>query len=121
LAKHHTGSGERIVKVDVGGKSAETMFRVLERFRSATLIEAKPVTGRTHQIRVHALHSGHPILGDTKYETELSRRSCVNAPIKRLFLHASAISFRLAKQSISLECPLSAELEAVLDFFRQQR
>jgi 23S rRNA pseudouridine955/2504/2580 synthase len=121
LAKHHTGSGERIVKVDVGGKSAETMFRVLERFRSATLIEAKPVTGRTHQIRVHALHSGHPILGDTKYETELSRRSCANAPIKRLFLHASAISFRLAKQSISLECPLSAELEAVLDFFRQQR
>jgi len=121
LAKHHTGSGERIVKVDVGGKSAETMFRVLERFRSATLIEAKPVTGRTHQIRVHALHSGHPILGDTKYETELSRRSYANAPIKRLFLHASAISFRLAKQSISLECPLSAELEAVLDFFRQQR
>lgn len=121
LAKHHTASGERIVKVDAVGKSAETEFRVLERFTTATLLEAKPVTGRTHQIRVHAQHSGHPILGDTKYETELARRCCENAPIRRLFLHAQAITFSLATETISLQCPLSAELEAVLDFFRQQR
>jgi 23S rRNA pseudouridine955/2504/2580 synthase len=121
LAKHHTVSGERIVKVAADGKAAETTFRVLERYAGATLIEAKPVTGRTHQIRVHTLHSGHPILGDTKYETDLSRRCCVGAPIKRLFLHASAISFKLAGEKIMLECSLSDELEAVLDFFRKQR
>ncbi len=121
LAKHHTISGERIVKVTADGKAAETTFRVLERFAGATLIEAKPVTGRTHQIRVHSLHCGHPILGDTKYETELSRRCCAGAPIKRLFLHAGGISFKLAGEKIMLECPLSDELEAVLDFFRKQR
>ena len=121
VAKHHTVSGERIVKVAADGKAAETTFRVLERFAGATLIEAKPVTGRTHQIRVHTLHSGHPILGDTKYGTELSRRCCAAAPIKRLFLHAGAISFRLGGEKIMLECPLSDELEAVLDFFRKQR
>lgn len=119
LAKHHTASGERIVRVDANGKQAETRFRVLERFANATLLEAKPVTGRTHQIRVHTQHSGHPILGDCKYETELARRCCENAPIKRLFLHAQAITFTVASETISLECPLSAELEAVLHFFRQ--
>lgn len=121
LAKHHTASSERIVKVDVTGKLAETRFRVLERFSGATLVEAKPVTGRTHQIRVHTQHGGHSILGDTKYETELSRRCSANSPIKRLFLHAGAISFTLGSEKIALECPLPEELEAVLDFFRQQR
>ena len=121
LAKHHTASGERIVKVDVNGKTSETQFRVLERLPGATLIEAKPITGRTHQIRVHTQHSGHPILGDTKYETELSARCAVSAPIRRLFLHAGALSFTLKGVKTSLACPLSEELEAVLDFFRQQR
>lgn len=121
LAKHHTASGERIVKVDVNGKASETQFRVLERLPGATLIEAKPITGRTHQIRVHTQHSGHPILGDTKYETELSARCAVSAPVRRLFLHAGALSFTLKGEKTSLACPLSEELEAVLDFFRQQR
>ena len=121
LAKHHTASGERIVKVDVNGKASETQFRVLERLPGATLIEAKPITGRTHQIRVHTQHSGHPILGDTKYETELSARCAVSAPVRRLFLHAGALSFTLKGVKTSLACPLSEELEAVLDFFRQQR
>ena len=121
LAKHHTASGERIVKVDVNGKASETQFRVLERLPGATLVEAKPITGRTHQIRVHTQHSGHPILGDTKYETELSARCAVSAPVRRLFLHAGALSFTLKGVKTSLACPLSEELEAVLDFFRQQR
>lgn len=121
LAKHHTASGERIVRVDVNGKASETQFRVLERLPGATLIEAKPITGRTHQIRVHTQHSGHPILGDTKYETELSARCAVSAPVRRLFLHAGALSFTLKGVKTSLACPLSEELEAVLDFFRQQR
>ena len=61
-------SGERMVEVNPEGKESLTRFRVQQRFGSfATLVEASPVTGRTHQIRVHALYAGHPIAGDSKY------------------------------------------------------
>lgn len=121
LLKQHTASGERIVKVDAEGKAAKTEFRVLERFREATLVEAKPVTGRTHQIRVHAQQSGHPILGDVKYQNDDSEALCDRVHLKRLFLHASAISFTLAGERLSFECSLDAELESALAELRRQR
>ena len=121
LAKRHTPSGERIVKVAADGKTSKTDVNVLERLPGATLIEAKPITGRTHQIRVHAMHTGYPILGDSKYETDLSRQLASEVNLKRLFLHARAISFNLGGERYQLSCPLDAELESVLERLRSKR
>ena len=121
LAKRHTPSGERIVKVAADGKASKTDVNVLERLPGATLIEAKPITGRTHQIRVHAMHTGYPILGDSKYETDLSRQLASEVNLKRLFLHARAISFKLGGEHYQLSCPLDAELESVLERLRSKR
>ena len=121
LAKRHAPSGERIVKVAADGKASKTDVNVLERLPGATLIEAKPITGRTHQIRVHAMHTGYPILGDSKYETDLSRQLASEVNLKRLFLHARAISFKLGGEHYQLSCPLDAELESVLERLRSKR
>eukprot|EP00487_Bulimina_marginata_P009307 TRINITY_DN368_c0_g2_i1.p1 TRINITY_DN368_c0_g2~~TRINITY_DN368_c0_g2_i1.p1 ORF type:complete len:221 (-),score=21.94 TRINITY_DN368_c0_g2_i1:183-845(-) len=68
LRKNTLQSGERVVRVDhEEGKPSHTRFRVLERFRDGTLVQASPVTGRTHQIRVHTQCKGHPIACDDKY------------------------------------------------------
>ena len=89
LLKSNLRSGERMVEVNDEGKEALTLFKVLRRFSDfATLVEAKPVTGRTHQIRVHTLHAGHAIAGDTKYGDEDFSREIRDLGGKRLFLHA---------------------------------
>ena len=103
------------------GKAAKTEMQVVERFPGATLIEAKPVSGRTHQIRVHTQHVGHPILGDSKYQNDQSQAISATADLKRLFLHAKAIAFELDGDRYELECPLDAELESVLRRLRGQR
>lgn len=120
LAKRHTASGERIVKVAADGKKAKTEFKVLERLPSASLLEVKPISGRTHQIRVHSQHVGHPILGDSKYHNDTSEDITSSLGLKRLFLHAKSISFRVSGQRYALECPLGDELEAVLARLRVQ-
>jgi len=91
LMKNNLRSGERMVEVSDEGKEALTVFRVLRRFGDfATLIEACPITGRTHQIRVHAKHAGHSIAGDAKYGDEDFTREVRELGGKRLFLHAYA-------------------------------
>ena len=67
LQKNVLQSGERMVRVNQEGKRAVTEFSIVERLQGATLIEARPITGRTHQIRVHAQHAGFPLCGDEKY------------------------------------------------------
>ena len=106
------------MKVSADGKNAKTDFKVLERLPSASLLEVKPISGRTHQIRVHSQHVGHPILGDTKYQNDASEGITSSLGLKRLFLHAKAIRFRVAGRHYELECPLSTELEAVLEVLR---
>ncbi len=79
-----------------GGKEALTLFKVLRRFGDfATLVEAKPITGRTHQIRVHTLHAGHCIAGDTKYGDEDFSKEIRDLGGKRLFLHAYMLTVPL--------------------------
>jgi len=89
LLKSNLRSGERMVEVNPEGKEALTVFRVLRRFGEfATLVEAKPVTGRTHQIRVHAQYAGHSIAGDSKYGDDEFTKEIRALGGKRLFLHA---------------------------------
>ena len=96
LLKNTLRSGERMVEVTEDGKEALTLFRVLRRFGEfATLVEARPITGRTHQIRVHARHAGHSIAGDSKYGDEEFTREIRELGGKRLFLHAYALKVPL--------------------------
>lgn len=96
LLKSNLRSGERMVEVNDEGKEALTLFKVLRRFGDfATMVEARPITGRTHQIRVHALHAGHCIAGDPKYGDEDFSREIRDLGGKRLFLHAYALTVPL--------------------------
>ena len=115
LEKFALPSGERRVKVAAAGRQSLTTFRVVTRWSGATLVEAKPVTGRTHQIRVHCQHAGFPILGDAKYSDEAAIRLAANIGLKRLFLHAASLNFRLEEQNYSLEAPLPKELQRLIE------
>ncbi|HHJ4328435.1 TPA: 23S rRNA pseudouridine(955/2504/2580) synthase RluC [Klebsiella pneumoniae] len=108
LLKSNLRSGERMVEVNPEGKEALTTFRVLRRFGEfATLVEASPITGRTHQIRVHAQHAGHCIAGDSKYGDEAFSQEIRELGGKRLFLHAHALSFSLPDgQQLSFDAPV---------------
>ena len=92
LRKNILSSGERIVKVSEDGKPAVTLFKPLKIFKNMSLIEAAPLTGRTHQIRVHLQHIGYPIAADSKYGDEYFNQQVRSAGLKRLFLHAASIS-----------------------------
>ncbi|WP_439107335.1 RluA family pseudouridine synthase [Congregibacter sp.] len=114
LQRFERKSGERQVKVAKGGKPSVTEFRIRDSFRETTLVEARPLTGRTHQIRVHALHAGHTLLGDGKYQSPRSEALAQKLGLKRLFLHAESLSFVLNEQRYQLSAPLDNELEIIL-------
>lgn len=96
LQRSNLRSGERLVEVNPEGKEALTLFKVLRRFGDyATLVEASPITGRTHQIRVHALYAGHAIAGDSKYGDDSFSKEIRELGGKRLFLHASDLKVTL--------------------------
>ncbi|MEX6675936.1 23S rRNA pseudouridine(955/2504/2580) synthase RluC [Pseudomonas sp. W2Oct36] len=108
LLKSNLRSGERMVEVNDEGKEALTLFKVLRRFGDfATMVEARPITGRTHQIRVHALHACHCIAGDPKYGDEDFSREIRDLGGKRLFLHAYALTVPLPDGGeLKLEAPV---------------
>lgn len=116
LRKNQLQSGERMVDVHKEGKPALTEFRVIQRFEQATLIEAKPQTGRTHQIRVHALHAGHPIAMDDKYGDKDFDKWVKTYGCKRLFLHASELKFTLStlEKTIAVKADLTIDLQDCL-------
>ncbi|HVI57637.1 MAG TPA: RluA family pseudouridine synthase [Luteimonas sp.] len=110
--------GERHVQVDDAGKPSLSHFRVLERRGGQSYCEVRIETGRTHQIRVHAQHIGHPVAGDDKYgDADANRRLREQVGLKRLFLHAASLEFALdgGKAPYVLNAPLAPELVAVLD------
>ena len=115
LLKNVLRSGERMVHVHAEGKKCRTEFAVLARFPGMTLIQASPITGRTHQIRVHCLHAGHPIVGDEKYGVGAQQQQLKASGVRRLFLHAASIQFELPDgQRLKVEAPLPDDLLAVL-------
>jgi 23S rRNA pseudouridine955/2504/2580 synthase len=110
--------GERHVQVNFRGKPSLSHFRLLERCSGQSYCEVRIETGRTHQIRVHARHIGHPVAGDDKYGDEAANRKLrEQASLKRLFLHAATLEFALdaGKQRYALSAPLAPDLVAVLD------
>lgn len=110
--------GERHVQVHPQGKPSLSHFRVLERRGGQSYCEVRIETGRTHQIRVHAAHLGHPVAGDDKYGSEaVNRRLRDQTGLRRLFLHAASLEFALDGGSAPylLNAPLAPELAAVLD------
>ncbi|QTL35217.1 23S rRNA pseudouridine(955/2504/2580) synthase RluC [Pseudoalteromonas viridis] len=121
LRKNTLQSGERVVRVDhEEGKASHTRFRVLERFEGATLVQASPVTGRTHQIRVHTQCKGHPIACDDKYGDQVFDSKMRQLGLGRLFLHARELRFIHPKHETTLhvEAPLDKALEHCLTTLR---
>jgi len=115
LRKYSTGEGERRVAVDEReGQEAETIFRRLARNDEFSLLEAELLTGRTHQIRVHLAHIGHPILGDEKYGDFALNKALRKRGLRRMFLHAAELSFvhPATGERVTVRSPLPPELEA---------
>ncbi|MHC9034766.1 RluA family pseudouridine synthase [Cobetia marina] len=116
LERYDGGNGERRVRVDEAGKTASTRYAVREAYPSMTLVEAEPITGRTHQIRVHSVHAGHPLLGDTKYGTERGNALAKKVGLERLFLHAAQLSFPdpTDGRTVTVRAPLDKRMKRVL-------
>ncbi|MFY8272582.1 23S rRNA pseudouridine(955/2504/2580) synthase RluC [Pseudoalteromonas sp. SSDWG2] len=122
LNKNTLQSGERVVRVDhERGKASHTRFRVLERFEHCSLVQASPVTGRTHQIRVHTQCKGHPIACDDKYGDQAFDAQMRTNGLNRLFLHARELRFFHPKTetTLALEAPLDKALESCLERLRE--
>lgn len=124
LNKNELASGERIVRVSEQGKPSETRFSIEERYgQTATLIKAMPITGRTHQIRVHTQYAGHPIALDSKYGDQDFDQKMQAVGLNRLFLHAYAIRFEHPKsgETLRLSAELDGKMKAVLRQLREQK
>ncbi len=124
LRKNTLSGGERVVKVDPKGKEARSLFEVETRYKQATLMRVTLDTGRTHQIRVHGLHMGHPLAGDPKYGDEAFNAQLAShssAPLKRLFLHAHRLQFELPEGGkITLTADLDDRLQGCLSQLQAQ-
>ncbi|WAT02893.1 23S rRNA pseudouridine(955/2504/2580) synthase RluC [Rouxiella chamberiensis] len=120
LLKNILQSGERIVRVNSEGKPSETRFKIEEKYAFATLVKCSPVTGRTHQIRVHTLHAGHPIAFDDRYGDREFDAQLAGTGINRLFLHAAALRFEHpgTGETIRIEAPLEPKLRNALTRLR---
>jgi 23S rRNA pseudouridine1911/1915/1917 synthase len=131
----HPTSREKMAirQAEDGGKEAVTFYEVLERFDGYALVRCKPRTGRTHQIRVHLAHIGHPIVADKAYSGRdrltLADLAGPDIPepdtilIDRQALHAQALRFHhpLTGQELNLVAPMPADMTAVLDALRAHR
>jgi RluA family pseudouridine synthase len=106
----NVGKKHRTAVDDKNGKPAETHFRVIKRYQDAALVEAKPMTGRTHQIRVHAYALGHPLLGDVLYSAQETWL------ITRPALHAQSLSLihPVTNERMKFTAPHPADFEEAL-------
>jgi 23S rRNA pseudouridine1911/1915/1917 synthase len=108
----HARHGDRISIKTQKPREAETRYRLLRTIGEFSYLEIHPLTGRTHQIRVHMAAAGHPLVGDEKY----GRRGG-QGPSPRLFLHAASLGFRhpASGKELTFKSPLPADLQDVLD------
>ncbi len=112
LHKYVNAKGERRVAVKEGGLSAITKIRLLEKSKDISLVELRLMTGRTHQIRVHLAHAGHPVVGDDKYGDFELNRALARQGAKRLLLHARRLAFKhpLEDRRIALDAPVPDDM-----------
>jgi len=112
LHKYVSGSGERRVSVKEGGLRALTRVKVTRAGKGLSQLEVRLLTGRTHQIRVHLAHAGHPIVGDDKYGDFELNRALAKRGAKRLMLHAARLAFShpVTKEKVRLDAPMPAEM-----------
>ena len=116
LLVEHRKKGERHVVVSGAGKPACTKMRLSRTFGKYSLLQCQPSTGRTHQIRVHALHLGHPVALDERYGDPEANAVARKLGLKRLFLHAQSISFPDdSGNELHFTAPLAEDLERFLD------
>ncbi|EAT13322.1 23S rRNA pseudouridine(955/2504/2580) synthase RluC [Bermanella marisrubri] len=116
LKKNELKSGERLVKVAQDGKPSHTRYSIERKFKGYTLVNAEPVTGRTHQIRVHCQFSGHNIVGDEKYATDEELQGARQQGARRLFLHAQSLRFKHPEtgEKMTIQAPLDEAFEQFL-------
>lgn len=116
LLKTEVADDERVVRVHADGKPSLTEFKLLNSYTNCSLVEARPITGRTHQIRVHAQYMGHSLVGDEKYGNDDINKEMRALGVKRLFLHAAELGFYLpeAKEKTIVKAPLATDLANVI-------
>lgn len=116
LLKNTLQGGERMVVVDKDGKQSHSFFMPQAYFAHATLVNIQLHTGRTHQIRVHAAHTGFPVAGDSKYGDEKFNRELKTQGFKRMFLHAAELRFSLHKK-YDIHAPVDVEWQRAISWF----
>ncbi len=119
LLKNQEAGGQRKVIVADNGQSAVSHFTRIERYNEATLLEVAIETGRTHQIRVHAQHSGHAIVGDERYGKRADNERFAGKGIKRLMLHARQLEFEWKAETISITIEPDAQWQKTLTALTQ--
>lgn len=103
------------------GKESETDLKVLGRYGDICWLEARPKTGRLHQIRVHARVLGHPLINDPLYGiTNWRSETLESSPIKRMPLHARELEFEDKGQAVKIVCPLDDELRSLVTYLQQE-
>lgn len=117
LMKNELRSGERMVQVDAAGKNARSVFYLDKHCNNASLVQVEITTGRTHQIRVHAAHCGHPVAGDPKYGNRVFNRSLRKEGLRRMFLHADSLTLQLPRTGkvTNISAPLPDDLGIFLE------
>ncbi|HTB84662.1 MAG TPA: RluA family pseudouridine synthase [Candidatus Sulfotelmatobacter sp.] len=123
IARHPTHRKRMAVHTGSNGRAAHTTWRILENLTLAAHVEAEIHTGRTHQIRVHFQHLGHPLLGDETYGAKQNNKfsEATNFSAPRVMLHAHRLSFihpRTGK-TVKFEAPLPADFAAALKLLRK--
>lgn len=132
LGPHPTDLGRMRVD-EKRGKRSRTTFRAIEFFRGYTLLEARPLTGRTHQIRVHSSHARLPIVGDSTYggrtlllsrlkpSYRLKQNQIERPLLDRTALHATQLSLPhpVTQQTVTIEAPIPKDLQVALKYLRK--
>jgi len=118
LVKNTLRSGERVVTVSDDGKPAQSEFIPLAVGEQWSLVLVKLLTGRTHQIRVHSAHIGHPVAGDQRYGDKAFNQWCRDHGLRRMFLHAYKVRVKLPE--LDREIKHSAALDEELKQFLRQ-